>query len=482
MDLHSHPGSSTQITPRPGIADRLATLLRIPTVSAERREHTDAFIRFPQELARLYPLIHERLDRRIVDGTGLLFHWRGTSPTEPLVLMAHWDVVPAPTQWQRTGWQSHPFAGQLLDHPPVTGEHFTTETGPAVCGRGALDDKGPLVVLLDAVENLLAADFTPAHDVWLVLGGDEEVQGTDAVAISELIRTELNGAQPWLVLDEGGAVTDSPLSFVDGTCAMIGLAEKGVLTVRLTATGGGGHASSPPAQTPVSRLLRALRRIERSPFTARLNSTTAAMLGAFAPLTSGATSKILPTAAQAGPVTARAVAAMGGEAAALVRTTVAVTRLQAGSADNVLPDEATATLNCRIAPGDTVESVIDGLRRRIKDPDIRIETSDGHGPSPESPAEGEAFASVRDAVGISWPEATAVPYLLMAATDSRHFHTWCQNVYRFAPLQMSAEQRTGIHGENEWVSVDSLERGELFHRALITGRGGEFGASGQGQA
>lgn len=490
MDPLSHPGTSSSpvphpaapdpVSPRPGIADRLATLIRIPTVSTERTEHTDAFIRFPQELERLYPLIHARLERRIVDGTGLLFRWRGTSPAEPLVLMAHWDVVPAPTAWQRTGWQTDPFAGEILDHPPVTGERFTAETGPAVTGRGALDDKGPLVVLLEAVENLLAAGFTPAQDVWLVLGGDEEVQGTDAVAMSELVRTELGGTEPWLVLDEGGAVTDSPLSFVDGTCAMIGLAEKGVLTVRLTAAGGGGHASSPPAKTPVSRLLRALRRIERSPFTARLNTTTAAMLGAFAPLTSGAASRLIPTAAQAGPVTARALAAMGGEAAALVRTTVAVTRLQAGSADNVLPDEATATLNCRIAPGDTVESVVEGLRRRIKDREIRIETSEGHGSSPESPADGAAFASVRDAVGISWPEATPVPYLLMAATDSRHFHTWCQNVYRFAPLQMGAEQRAGIHGENEWVSQDSLERGELFHRSLILGRGGEFGTAAAG--
>ena len=166
---------------RPGIADRLAALIRVATVSEQRADRAEAFADFPRVLAEAYPLLHTRLERVPLEGTGLMFRWRGRTASAPLVLMAHWDVVPAPDgeSWEGTGWTVDPFAGTR-----------TVRDGQdAVVGRGALDDKGPLVVVADAVENLLAAGFTPQHDVWLVFGGDEEVQGTDAVRMSAALRT-----------------------------------------------------------------------------------------------------------------------------------------------------------------------------------------------------------------------------------------------------------------------------------------------------
>jgi carboxypeptidase PM20D1 len=472
----SVPPQVPRVVRREGAGARLADLIRLRTVSALRggedpSEAAAADAAFSGLLAEHYPLVHDQLEHETVDGTGLLFRWRGDTARDPLVLMAHWDVVPAAEDWAAAGWSTDPFAGT----------ETTVHGADAVRGRGALDDKGPLVVILEAVENLLAAGFCPAHDLWLVLGGDEEVMGSNARAMSAVLkgrlRTELQdgSAEPWLVLDEGGAVVPRPLSFVDGTCAMIGLAEKGQAHVRLIAPGAGGHASSPPRGSPVPRLARALGRLERRPFSPALNGTTSAMLAALAPLTSGVVSRALPLAVRTGPMTARALAALGGEPAALVRTTVAQTRLAAGTAVNVLPSSATATLDCRIVPGETVEQVVDRVRRRIADDRVRVELVSGHEPSPESPADGEQFAALGAAVGRSWPGVTPVPYLLMAATDSRHFHDWCRHVYRFAPLQMDQGQRAAIHGADEWVSVESLERGESFHRALITVRGGRFG-------
>jgi carboxypeptidase PM20D1 len=439
---------------REGAGSRLAGLIRLRTVSPQRgtedpSETGGAVDDFPVLLADLYPLVHERLERETVDGTGLLFRWRGDTARDPLVLMA--------------------------------GTETTVDGSDAVRGRGALDDKGPLVVILEAVENLLAVGFTPARDVWLVFGGDEEVMGSNARSMSALLkhrlRTEVQDsrAEPWLVLDEGGAVVPRPLPFVDGTCAMIGLAEKGQAHVRLVATGTGGHASSPPTGTPIARLARALDRLERRPSSPALNGTTSAMLAALAPLTAGAVSRALPVVTRTGSVAARVLAALGGESAALVRTTIAQTRLQSGTAVNVLPSSAVATLDCRIVPGETVGQVVDRIRRRVADDQVSVELVSGHDPSPESPADGDRFAALGAAVGCSWPGVMPVPYLLMAATDSRHFHSWCRHVYRFAPLRMDQGQRAAIHGADEWVSRESLERGEAFHRRLITARGGRFG-------
>lgn len=442
---------------RSGVAERLAALIRIPTVSAEAETHTEAFSAFPAVLRKLYPLVHERLDRRVVDGTGLLFRWRGASDAAPLVLMAHWDVVPA------SPWPSgDPFDGRIERRA----------AGEWVVGRGALDDKGPLVVVLEAVENLLAAEFTPAHDVIIALGGNEEVMGSNAQAMSALLQAELAGRQPYMVLDEGGAVTDDVLDFVQGRCAMIGLAEKGVATVRLEVEGTGGHASAPKHDEPIPRLVRALQNIERNPLPARLTGTVQAMLAALRPVSTSAAAKLLGIAGRTGPFVAAALAKAGGESAALVRTTVASTRLSAGTANNVLAEQATATLNCRIMPGSSVRETIRALRRRIRDDGVRLALVEGHEPSPESPLD-DRFEAIGAALADSWPTATAVPYLMMAASDARHFHTWCTHVYRFAPLLMTLEQRESIHGEEEAVAVDSLVRGERFFRALITNRADE---------
>jgi carboxypeptidase PM20D1 len=339
--------------------------------------------------------------------------------------------------------------------------------GGFVHGRGALDDKGPLLVVLEAVENLLAAGFTPARDVLLSFGGNEETFGAAARVISDTLHER--GIRPWIVLDEGGAVTDAPLPFVTGTAAMVGVGEKGIATVRISARGEGGHASVPPDLTAVGRVARAVNRLSPGTFRARAPRAIPRMLGLFAPRSRGIGRPLYRLLAAWPWLNARVFAALGGEAAALVRTTIAPTRLSGGTANNVLPSEASATVNLRLALGETVEGAARRLRRRIGDEAVSVEVVEGNDASPESPSDGPQFALIADAIAASHPDAVAVPYVTMAATDSRYFHRYAPATYRFAPLMMNAEQRASIHGVDERVEVSELARGELFHRRLIEG-------------
>ncbi|WP_254773831.1 M20/M25/M40 family metallo-hydrolase [Microbacterium sp. cf046] len=400
-------------------------------------------------LAELYPLVHEHLSLERVTEFGLLFRWAGAAASaQPVVLMAHYDVVPVD---ESDAWTYPPFEGRVEDG--------------WVYGRGALDDKGPLAIVLEAVENLLAAGFTPPRDVYLSFGGNEETYG----AAAEQIATTLQGRGivPWLVLDEGGAVVDAPLPFALGDAAMVGVGEKGVLTLRLTARGDGGHASAPPKITAVGRIARAIDRLDPWTFPAHSPKAITRMLAQFADRASGAPQLLLRTLATFPWLTARAFAAMGGEPAALVRTTVAATMQQGGTAANVLPSQASATLNLRIALGETVAGTVRRVKRRIADPLVEVTVVESSEPSPESPTDNDQFALIVDAVNASYPNASTVPYVMMAATDSRHFHRFSPAVYRFAPLEMTNAQRASIHGVDERVEIASLERGELFHRALL---------------
>ncbi|MGA1828919.1 M20/M25/M40 family metallo-hydrolase [Microbacterium sp.] len=425
-------------------------MIKMPTVSAEFDSRgSQPFEDFVALLAELYPLVHEHLSLERITDFGLLFHWAGEAASaQPIVLMAHYDVVPVD---ESDAWTYPPFEGRVEDG--------------WVFGRGALDDKGPLLVVLEAVENLLAADFTPARDVYLSFGGNEETYGAAAASIATTLRER--GIVPWLVLDEGGAIVDAPLPFALGDAAMVGVGEKGVATLRLNARGDGGHASAPPKITAVGRIARAIDRLDPGTFPARTPAAITRMLSLFADKARGRDQTLLRTLATFPALTARIFAAMGGEPAALVRTTVAATMQQGGTAANVLPSQASATLNLRIALGETVAGTVRRVKRRIRDPLVEVTIVESSEPSPESPTDNDQFALIVDAVKESYPDAATVPYVMMAATDSRHFHRFSPAVYRFAPLRMSNAQRASIHGVDERVEIASLERGEVFHRALL---------------
>ncbi len=436
---------------RPGIAERLSRMIQLPTVSAELEQRGLApFAAFADLLAELYPLTHQRLTLERHTDLGLLYRWRGRTDADPVVLMAHFDVVPVD---EHDPWTYPPFEGRIADGH--------------VYGRGALDDKGPLIVIIEAVENLLAAGFVPARDVYLSFGGNEETYGDAARAIAAAMQDR--GIMPFLVIDEGGAVVDAPLPFLQGEAAMVGVGEKGLASVLLSTRGAGGHASAPPPVTAVRRIARAVDSLEPGMFRPHVRPAIRRMLSVLADRAPAGPRLLYRALAAMPALTARVFAAMGGEPAALVRTTVAATMVAGGAAPNVLPSSATATVNLRIALGETVAGTVERVRRRIDDPEVEVTLLEGDDPSPESATDNAAFAHIVRAVAASYPQAATVPYVMMQASDARHFHRFAPSVYRFAPLAMSAAQRAGIHGVDERVAIDSLVRGEVFHRALLSG-------------
>lgn len=430
----------------------LQALVRLPTVSHRDPALVDtaAFDALHETLARWFPLLHARLERVEVGGHALLFRWRGTDDARPVVLMAHTDVVPVDEQ---APWQHPPFGGDLEDG--------------VLWGRGTLDDKGPLVVVCDAVESLLENGFTPAQDVWLSFGSDEEVSGSTAQAAVGVLRA--HGVRPWFVLDEGGAVADGALPGVAVPVAVVGVAEKGVTSLLLTAEGRGGHASTPARNGPTARLARAIARLDRLTLPARTPEPTLELFRRLAPHLPATLRPLARNADRLAPVVTRALVAAGPESAAMTRTTLAVTTLSGSPALNVVASTATAGVNVRVMVGDTVDDVVDRVRRAIGDDSIRVDVVERGEPSPLSPYDDEAFALLEATTREVFPDAVPSPYVMMAATDSRHFTAICGRVYRFAPLRMTKSQRESIHSYDERVRVVDLLDGVRWCRRLLEG-------------
>lgn len=431
-------------------APKLARLIACRTVSSRIPEEVDdgEFARFRAELAALFPVVHRRLTLEEVGG-GLLFRWQGTEDElDPVVLMAHYDVVPVQDE---STWEHPPFAGVLADG--------------CIHGRGALDDKGSLAAILEAVETLLEEGFTPSRTVWLSFGDNEETAGDTAARAAAILQER--GVRPWLVLDEGGAVASQAFPFVTSPVAVIGVSEKGILDVELSVEDPGGHASTPSRLGAAARLARAVVRLDRRPFPAALHPVTIEMLGRLA-----AGASPLPAAlfARAGslrlPLT-RIFGALGGEPNALTRTTVALTQLSGSKASNVLPTRATANANVRIAPGESIDSVLRRMRRTVRDRKVSLRVVEGSEPSPVSSTSNAQFAALETAIREVFPDAIPAPYIMLGGTDSRRYTAISDAVYRFAPFRMDKAARASIHADNEKLSLHTFGEGITFYRRLL---------------
>jgi len=424
-----------------GPAERLGEAIQYKTVSYQDRSliNLDEFQRFHAFLRAHYPLVFARLEVQTVNDYSLLIRWPGSDPgLAPILFTAHMDVVPI-----------EPGTENDWEHPPFSG----VVANGRIYGRGTLDDKQGVLSILEAAESLLAEGFAPPRTLVFAFGHDEEISGKEgAQKLAERMR-ELGWHFAWMV-DEGGMlISDNPL-LPDKTVAIINVAEKGYLTLTLTATGEGGHSSRPPKISTIGRLSGALERIEKNPFPTRMVAPVAAMLETMAPyleqpqqfifsnlwLTQG----VVADRMSENPLTN-----------SYVRTTTALTMFNAGVKENVVPQRAEAKINFRLLPGDTPETVVSRVTELVDDPEVQISYDQWERLPGVSDDKGSGFTVISAAVKEVYPDAVVVPSLLIATTDTRHYIDLADNQYRFHGMLIDSGQAQSVHGTNEYIGVQS---------------------------
>lgn len=431
---------------------RLQAMIQKKTVSNIDPSQVDQqeFESFRELLKGLYPAVHEKCRRERIGANGILYHWKGMHDEAPSVLMAHYDVVPA----KEEAWQAPPFSGTIRD-----GELW---------GRGTLDTKCTLHGIMEAAEALCKEGFIPDQDLYFVFGGDEEVMGQDAPAIVEVLKQR--GVKPAFVLDEGGAVVEGVFPGVKGQAAMIGIAEKGSVFLNIRAQGKGGHASAPPLKQSFVTLANAVRRLEKKPMPFRLTKPVLELFDIMGRHSTFAYRLIFANLWCFSPLLDLICRVSGGELNALVRTTCAYTRASGADAYNVLPPEVTAGVNLRLIGGETIEQVISRMERTIGDSNVRlcpVEDVKGEEASAVSKTHDAAWHRLDTAIRQTYPDALVVPYLMVAATDSRHFCPVSEHVFRFSGIPLTKEQRELVHNTDERIPVALLKDAISFFTRVI---------------
>lgn len=427
----------------------LAALVKCRTVSNADKDLEDdgEFEKLIGLLPELYPHVTKTCPMLRLADRALLFTWKGKGQGEPAVLMAHYDVVPV----EEENWDVPPFEALIKDG--------------AMWGRGTLDTKVTFNGILSAAENLIRQGFTPENDIYFAFSGGEEVNGKGAVNIVNWFAEQ--GIVPALVLDEGGAVVENVFPGVKQPCGLIGIAEKGMLNLEYSISSGGGHASAPAPHTPVGRLSMACTKVEAHPFKAHFTKPVLEMFDILGRHSSFLYRMIFANLWCFGGLLDMICKKGGGELNALVRTTVAFTQMSGSKAPNVIPPSASMVSNMRLNPEDSVDSAVEYIRSVIDDGEIKLTVGDHMEPSPISRTDCEGWRRVASAVAATWKGCLVAPYLMVQCSDSRHYRDLSDRVYRFSAMDLTAEERRTIHGNNEHIRLETIERSvEFFIRVI----------------
>lgn len=436
------------------VAHALAAAVRCQTISSNDIANIPqaAFEELHKTLAEHYPLVHKTLKRQVIAGYSLLYTWQGSNPAlDPLMFMAHQDVVPVEEQ-SLAEWQQPPFDGVIADG--------------FLWGRGTLDIKCQMIGILETVENLLKEGFKPQRTIYLAFGHDEEVGGTNG-ARNIAAHLKEQDVRLAAVLDEGGMIMQEALPGVSAPVALVGIAEKGYLSLELSVASSPGHSSTPPRRTTIGRLARAISRLEANPLPAHIDRLRPMMqwTGPMVPfimqlafanlwLFKGLIKRKLEDSPQAIAVT---------------RTTTAPTMISAGVKDNVLPMNASGVVNFRLIPGDSIAYVCDFVRKTIGDKEVTFKPYQDAAweASPVSRTDTPGYFTLTDAIRQVFGDLPVAPYTVLGGTDARYYASLSEQVYRFSPIFATPEDMKRIHGNNERIAVEALGNMVRFFDLLV---------------
>ena len=428
------------------LAQKLSKMIQYDTASHANVHEEEKFLGFHKVLEELFPLVHEKLERTVIDGN-LLYYWKGKSSEKPILLMSHQDVVPAEGEWLH-----EPFSGDIADGK--------------VWGRGASDTKCSVMAFFEAVEELLREGYTPECDVYLASSCTEEWAGDGAPKIVEELKRR--GVELFIVCDEGGGIISEPIGGIKGNFAMVGVFEKGKADVKFTARSTGGHASAPAKNTPIARLAAFVNEVEtHTPFKRKFLPEVSAMFARLAPYAPFGLKLVMGNLWLFAPIMKPVLGRISAQAGAMLQTTIAFTMQSGSDAYNVLPQEATLGANMRFIPHQGEKESLEIIKALAAKHGLETEIVHSNDYTEPVDINGEAFKLVEKVIGETFPGLPVSPYVMTGATDAQFYQPICPSCIRFAPVIYGPEQMKGMHGLNENIEYNCLPGAVSFYQNLI---------------
>ena len=428
-------------------AQILSTLIQKETISVCGQKEMHKFYQFQNLLKETFPTLFFTAEKEDFNGSFAL-RVKGSGEREPILLMNHLDVVEATGDWK---------------YPPFSG----TIAEGKVWGRGTLDTKGGLFAMMQAVEELLAEGYAFDRDIYFVSTCTEEVGGEGGEVISK--KFEERGLHFSMVLDEGGMVVRDPIAGAHGEFAMIGVGEKGYADLKFVAHSFGGHASTPPKNSPLVRLGKFMAAVEKKNlFRAYMSPMICEMFTRISKSMTGGMRFVLGNAKRLKPLLVKIIPNVSEAANAMLKTTLAFTMAGGSDGTNVLPQEAWVVGNMRFSHHQGRDESIKVITDFAKKFGVETQVMELGFESPLSPYDSDAFRLIEKAIAKVYPNVKTTPYVMTGASDCRFMGRLSENCLRFTPFAIDDKQLSSIHGVDENVGVDCLVPAVDFYKYILT--------------
>lgn len=431
------------------VVEKLGKMLQVPTISYEDSSKIDfsKFQEYIDLLQKLFPNVFKKCEFSQTKDYAIKLKLKGKSSKNPTVLMSHYDVVPVTDEWDHD-----PFLGKVVDG--------------YLYGRGALDTKCTMACALQSLESALKKDYVPENDLYLCFGANEEIYGNSQLNIVKEMQNE--NIFPALVFDEGGGIMNNAFPGVKNDVAFLGVVEKGMINVNLSLDTNGGHSSTPKKNGPVIRLSKALVRLEKHPMKPQYIKATKELLNIMGRNCNFALKIVFANMWLFKGLVKKLFTKLSADTRALVTSTFAFTTLNGGNQTNIIPNHVEANINVRIAPFDSPEKVIEHIKKVIKDDDIKITFSDVNKMYAECDFTLPGYDIIKETTIETYPNTIVSPFIMLGGTDARHYNEISPCVIRFSPIKVTNEDRAGIHGLNEKIKVETLQKCLEFYQRLLT--------------
>ena len=431
------------------IVYKLGEMLKVPTISYEDKNliDYDVFHKYIELVQKLYPTVFEKCEYELSKELVIKLKLKGESSEKPTVLMSHYDVVPV-----TEGWDHDPFLGEVVDG--------------YLYGRGALDTKCTMACALSALEKALQKGYKPKNDLYLCFGGNEEVYGDGQWKMVEWFKNE--GIVPALVFDEGGGIMNNAFPGVSKDAAFLAVVEKSMANIKLSINTNGGHSSTPKRNGPVIRMAKALVKLEKHHMKPQISVTTKEMLDIMGRNSSFALKIIFANMWLFKGLVKKLFPILSADTNALLTSTFAFTTIHGGNQTNIIPNHVEANINVRVAPFNSAEEVIEHVKKVIKDPLIEVSASDVTKLYKECSTKQEGYDIIKETVLETYPNTIVSPFVMLGGTDAKHYNEISKCVIRFSPIKVTNEDRLGIHGLNEKIKVETLEKCFEFYQRLLS--------------
>jgi len=427
---------------------KFQTMVQVKTLSYNQH-NKDKFIELKNQMKALFPYVFQTMTIKTFEDESLLLHWKGKKNNRPMVLMSHLDVVDV----DEDKWDYPPFSGHI-------------DKGQ-IYGRGTLDTKSTVFAFYQACEDLIKNKYqAPEQDIYLFSSTNEEVSGDGAkIAVDYL---ESKGVQPFIVLDEGGAIVTGGLPSVDQALAMVGIIEKGYANIKFKAKSSGGHSSTPPKHTPIARLSAFVHHVENHfPLKTKMIPEVTSIFKVAAPYMKGILRYLFINMWLFKPLITWLLPKLSPYGRALLSTTIAFTQMKGSDQENVIPSEASVTANCRIHPIQDVDHTYQVLKELAQTYDIEAELLMHRNPSDLTDIHGDAYQYLKQIILMTFKDVKVSPYVMLGSTDCRHFNRISQGALRFSPIRLNQEELKKMHGHNESIRLDTLVQAVEFYQNII---------------